>query len=122
MAIAHCTLATRSVETTRNFLTEVFDFQPIIKPSNIPMKADWVQAGPGQEIHILEIDGFEVSPFEDEFGRHLAFTFGSEKNATIIERLKTKGVPIIDPKRPGPIRRFFCKDPNGYVFEVIENQ
>ena len=41
-------------------------------PTNIPDEAVWLNLGRGQQIHLVYVDGFEVSPFEREFGRHVA--------------------------------------------------
>jgi hypothetical protein len=30
------------------------------------------------------------------------------------------GATLIEPERPTPFARFFFRDPNGYVFEVVE--
>jgi hypothetical protein len=29
---------------------------------------------------------------------------------------------VIDPLRDTPFDRFFCRDPNGYLFEVLEQE
>ena len=36
------------------------------------------------------------------------------------ERLIARGATLIDPIRDTPFRRFFFRDPDGYVFEVVE--
>jgi hypothetical protein len=36
------------------------------------MQTVWLAAGGGQLMHIVHVDRFAVSPFEGEFGRHIA--------------------------------------------------
>ena len=36
------------------------------------------------------------------------------------ERLQARGAVLIEPLRETPFARFFFRDPNGYVFEVLE--
>ncbi len=36
------------------------------------------------------------------------------------ERLVAQGATLIEPIRETPFRRFFFRDPDGYVFEVVE--
>jgi hypothetical protein len=34
--------------------------------------------------------------------------------------LQAQGATLIEPLRDTPFQRFFFRDPNGYVFEVVE--
>ena len=77
--------------------------------------------GGGQQLHIIYVEGFEVSPFEGEFGRHLAILHPAGDMASLKERLQAAGTQAMLPMRPSSVDRFFFRDPvNGYVFEVIE--
>ena len=38
------------------------------------------------------------------------------------DRLAAHGITPIEPERATPFARFFFRDPNGYVFEVIEEE
>ena len=40
-------------------------------PGNSPVEALWLDIGRGQEMHVFYVAGFEASPFEGEFGRHV---------------------------------------------------
>ncbi|MBT3842060.1 MAG: hypothetical protein HOF61_07755, partial [Verrucomicrobia bacterium] len=40
--------------------------------------------------------------------------------AGLKERLAKHGAELIDPIRETPFDRFFFRDPNGYIFEVID--
>ncbi|MHC4994940.1 MAG: VOC family protein, partial [Planctomycetota bacterium] len=66
-----------------------------------------------------EIEGFEPSPFEAEFGRHVALFHPGDDFRGLRDRLAEQNVPIIDPIRPTPFERIFFRDPNGYMIEVI---
>jgi hypothetical protein len=35
------------------------------------------------------------------------------------DRLQRHGAELIDPDRPTTMERFFFRDPDGYVFEVV---
>lgn len=119
MPIAHLTLATRDVESTRRFFTEALGWPPIDRPGNIAMHAAWLDMGEGQELHLLEVDGFEPSPFEREYGRHVAVRFPHGEYPALKARLTRLGAELIAPLRPTTFERFFFRTPEGYVFEVV---
>ena len=117
---AHITLATRSVERSAEFFAAALGWSPIDRPSNIGCPAAWLRIAPGQELHLIEVRDFAVSEFEKEFGRHLAVTFPGSEFDALKSRLLQGGAELIPPERPTPFERFFFRDPNGYLFEVIE--
>ena len=121
MPFAHLTLATRDVTRTADFFERALHWPRVQVPGNTPghLNAAWIDMGAGQQIHILRIDGFEVSPFEDEFGRHFAVFHPLADFDALKARIIEHGGTLIDPIRPTPFERFFFKDPNGYMFEVI---
>ena len=120
MTFAHFTLATRDVATSSLFFQNTLGWTPISQPSNINRTADWLKITENQQLHLLLVEGFEPSPFEAEFGRHFAiFQPGSEFSG-LKHRLVEHGATLIEPLRDTPFERFFFQDPNGYVFEVID--
>jgi len=120
MTLAHLTIATPDSAATARFFQEVFDWAEVHRPANVDLTTYWLDIGQGQQVHVLQVDGFEVSPFEQEFGRHFAFFFSAAQLATIRQRLAERSVEVIPPIRPTPFQRFFFRDPNGYMFEVID--
>jgi catechol 2,3-dioxygenase-like lactoylglutathione lyase family enzyme len=120
MSFAHLTLATRDVEKTSAFFEKTLGWRPILRPGNIGRDAAWLTISPGQELHLLRVDDFEPSPFEREFGRHLAVEYPVEDFPALRDRLIESGGELIDPIRETPFARFFFRDPNGYVFEVVD--
>jgi catechol 2,3-dioxygenase-like lactoylglutathione lyase family enzyme len=120
MAIAHITLSTRDVRRTRQFFEATLGWRPIHRPTNIPRAAAWLEIAPGQELHLVEVAAFQPSPFEGEFGRHVAIAYSRSGFPGLKERLVQHGAELIAPERPTPFERFFFRDPNGYVFEVVE--
>ncbi len=122
MTFAHLTMATRDVTATVSFLNQTLGWEPLTRPGNIDMKGAWLQIGPGQEIHLLEIDDFEPSAHEAEFGRHVAIFHAGNDFPNLKQRLTENGADLIDPQRETPFERFFFRDPNGYIFEVIDEQ
>lgn len=119
MRFAHFTLATRDVAASSKFFQQTLQWQPIDRPSNIGRPAAWLNIADGQELHLIEVPDFEPSPFEREFGRHLAIEYPQDQFAVLRERLVRHGAELIPPERDTPFERFFFRDPNGYVFEIV---
>ncbi len=119
MPLAHLTLATRDVLSSARFFAATLGWQPITRPNNIGRTAAWLEIAPGQELHLVEVTDFEPSPFEAEFGRHVALAFPQAEFEGLKQRLLTQGATLIAPERPTPFARFFFRDPNGYVFEIV---
>jgi catechol 2,3-dioxygenase-like lactoylglutathione lyase family enzyme len=121
MSLAHLTLPTREVERTASFLEQTLGYVRDPVPENVPDETVWLNIDRGQQIHVFFVDGFEVSPFEREFGRHVAVFHPLEDFAALRERLRQRGAELIEPLRPTPFERFFFREPiNGYFFEVID--
>ncbi len=122
MALAHVTLATRELTQSTTFFHEVMGWQPIGRPRNNAAPAAWLLIAPGQELHLVEVRDFQPSPFEEEYGRHIALSVPREAFPKLKERLVTHGAKVIEPLRDTPFDRFFFRDPNGYLFEVLEQE
>ena len=120
MSLAHITLATRDVQASSAFFAEVLGWRPINRPGNIGRPTAWLEIALGQELHLVEVAGFVPSPFEAEFGRHIALAFPRAEFDDLKRRLVAKGATLIEPVRVTPFVRFFFRDPNGYVFEVVD--
>ena len=121
MALAHITLATRDVGRSSAFFEEAMGWLPVARPGNIGRPAAWLTIAPGVELHLVEDPQFEPSPFEQEFGRHIAVTFPRAEFPGLKARLQARGATLIAPLRHTPFQRFFFRDPEGYVFEVVED-
>lgn len=119
MAIAHVTLATRDVAKSQAFFAATLGWRPIERPNNIGQPAAWLEIAPGHELHLIEVADFEPSPFEKEYGRHVAVDFDAREFDDLKSRLAAHGAELIAPVRATPFERFFFRDPNGYVFEVV---
>ena len=121
MSFAHLTLPTRDVEGTSALLERTLGYPRRPVPGNSPVRALWLDLGHGQEMHVFFVEGFEVSPFEGEFGRHVALFHPLSDFPALKERLIAEGAELIDELRAAPYERFFFREPiNGYVFEVID--
>lgn len=121
MALAHFTLATREVEKTARFVERTLGYRRNAVPADSPVAVVWFDIGRGQEMHLLQVEDFELSAFEGEFGRHVALRHPPGDFAALKARLVEAGATLIDPIRATPFARFFFREPvNGYVFEVIE--
>jgi hypothetical protein len=119
--LAHFTLATRDVEATARFIERTLRYARKPLPANAIGPVVWFDLGGGQEMHVLHVDGFEISVHEAEFGRHVAVFHPRQDFAALKARLAAEGAALIDPIRPTPFERFFFREPvNGYVFEVID--
>jgi len=120
MSLAHLTLPTLAVERTAQFLERMLGYTRDAAPTNSPVETVWLATGGGQQLHIVYVEGFAVSPFEGEFGRHLAVMHPAQEMAALQERLRGAGAEVMQPLRPSAHERFFFREPvNGYVFEVI---
>jgi catechol 2,3-dioxygenase-like lactoylglutathione lyase family enzyme len=121
MSFAHLTLATSRVEQTAAFIERTLGYPRRATPGSSPVDVVWLDLGRGQELHVLFVDRFEVSPFESEFGRHVAVFYPLPEFAALRQRLAAEGAELIAPLRTTPFERFFFREPvNGYVFEVID--
>jgi catechol 2,3-dioxygenase-like lactoylglutathione lyase family enzyme len=121
MPLAHLTLPTRNVQRTASFFEHTLGYSRDPVPSNVMDEAAWLNVGRGQQLHIVYVEGFEVSPFEGEFGRHVAVYHPRAEFEDLKQRLVQHGAALIEPLRMTPFDRFFFREPvNGYVFEVID--
>jgi catechol 2,3-dioxygenase-like lactoylglutathione lyase family enzyme len=121
MSLAHLTLPTRDVERTASFLEKTLGYARDPIPENIPCETVWLNIGRGQQMHVFYVEGFEVSPFENEFGRHVAVFYPQPQFEGLKQRLEQQGADLFEPLRSTPFERFFFREPvNGYVFEVID--
>lgn len=119
--LAHFTLATEDIHKTATFLERTFGYARKTLPDASVREAIWLDIGRGQELHVLFVEGFQISPFEAEFGRHFAMFHPLADFPALKSRLTAEGADLIDPIRPTPFERFFFREPvNGYVFEVID--
>jgi len=122
MALAHVTLATRELARSTAFFHEVLGWTPIGRPRNNAAPAARLQIAPGQELRLVEVPEFQPPPFEQEYGRHIALSLPRAGFPTLKERLIAHGAKVIDPLRDTPFDRFFFRDPNGHLFEVLEQE
>jgi catechol 2,3-dioxygenase-like lactoylglutathione lyase family enzyme len=121
MSLAHFTLASRYVERTAAFFEETLGYTRDPLPANVPGDTVWLRIGRGQQMHVLFVEDFTVSPFEREFGRHVAVFYPLGEFAALKERLISRGAELMAPLRATPFERFFFREPvNGYLFEVID--
>ena len=118
-SIAHFTIATRDVAQSAAFFTHTLGWPPVERPGNIGQAASWLQIAPHQELHLIQVDGFQPSAYEQEFGRHFAIRFPESGFAALKERLVEHGAELIAPQRETPFERFFFREPNGYIFEIV---
>jgi catechol 2,3-dioxygenase-like lactoylglutathione lyase family enzyme len=120
MKLAHVTLPTQHVERTAAFFEETLGLEREPLPSNSPVDVVWLGVGGGQTVHIFYVEGFEVSAFENEFGRHIALYAPYGEFPALKARLTERGAEVFDSLRPTPYARFFFRETiNGYVVEVI---
>lgn len=117
--IAHVTLPVPDVDRAVEFFENTLGWKSIQRPSNVPVPTKWLSIGPGQELHLVQVDGYQAPPYDREFGRHVAVEYPVAEFEGLKTRLIANGAALIDPLRPTPFQRFFFQDPNGHVFEVV---
>jgi catechol 2,3-dioxygenase-like lactoylglutathione lyase family enzyme len=123
MSLAHLTLPTRDVDRTASFFERTLGYARNPVPGNSPVEALWLDIGRGQEMHVFFVEGFDASPFEGEFGRHVAVFHPRADFPALKARLTGQGAVLIAPLRATPFERFFFREPvNGYVFEVVDQE
>jgi len=120
---AHLTLPTQHVEETTRFLEQTLGYRRKPVPANSPVEAQWLDIGHGQELHVFFVEGFIASPFEAEFGRHVALFHPLHDFPALRERILAAGGQLVDPLRATPFQRLFFREPvNGYLFEMIDEE
>ncbi len=120
---AHLTLPTQHVEETTRFLETVLGLARKPVPANSPVDVRWLDIGHGQELHVFYVEGFVVSPYEAEFGRHVALFHRIEDFPAMKHRIASGGGVLVEPLRATPFERVFFREPvNGYLFEVIDSE
>jgi len=74
ITMTHFTLATRDVAATQRFFQAAFGWRAAKHHTNVPAELEpaWLEIAPGQEMHLLKVSNFDPSPFEREYGRHIA--------------------------------------------------
>ena len=120
---AHLTLPTQRVEETTRFIEATLGYRRKSVPANSPVDARWLDIGHGQELHVFYVEGFEVSPFEAEFGRHVALFHPIDDFPALRRRIVDAGGELVEPLRATPFQRLFFREPiNGYLFELIDRE
>ena len=120
---AHLTLPTQHVEETTRFIEATLGYRRKTVPANSPVDARWLDIGHGQELHVFYVEGFEVSPFESEFGRHVALFHPIDDFPALRRRIVDAGGELVEPLRATPFERLFFREPvNGYLFELIDRE
>jgi predicted enzyme related to lactoylglutathione lyase len=118
---AHLTLPTQHVEETTRFIEQTLGYRRKPVPDNSPVDARWLDIGHGQELHVFYVEGFVVSPFEAEFGRHVALFHSPDDFPALRRRITDAGGELVAPLRATHFERLFFREPvNGYLFEVID--
>ena len=92
MSLAHLTFATRDVGKAAAFFTEALGWRSITRPNNIGRPAAWLEIASGQELHLVEVADFMPSPFEAEFGRHVAIAIPLADFDSLKRRLLAHGL------------------------------
>ena len=120
---AHLTLPTQHVEDTTRFLEKTLGYRRKLVPANSPVEAQWLDIGCGQELHVFFVEGFVASPFEAEFGRHVALFHALSDFQALRDRILNAGGELVEPLRATPFQRLFFREPvNGYLFEMIDDE
>ena len=63
------------------FFAAALGWKPLDRPGNIAVPAAWLEIAPGQELHLVEVPEYQSTPFDREYGRHIAIT--RKRNRTL---------------------------------------
>jgi catechol 2,3-dioxygenase-like lactoylglutathione lyase family enzyme len=141
----HAIHATNRVETTLSFYTDVFGITAEVRPFSNPAVATLTNSpgaalrlamlplpGHGLNLELTEFTNVERAPAEpslvDPGAPHMKVLV--RDLAPVLAALDRRGAPIVTrssaPVRVdtehGTVRAIFCRDPDGYLVEVIEVQ
>lgn len=122
MTFAHLTLAVKDPHASAKFFEQTLGWKIIQLPGNVDLVAAWLEIAPGQQMHLLQIEGGRTGDSDREFGRHFAFFHPGSDFPALRERLLAQGATLVPPIRPTPFERFFFLDLDGYSYEVIDQQ
>lgn len=127
MSFAHLAMGSSNVRALAAFLCQAMGWKEIDTPANAPREVAWLDVSPHrdqtQQLHLIHVADFSVSPFEQEFGRHLAVFHAGDDMIPLRKRIEALRGTLIEPIRPTPFERFFFREPiHGYVFEVIHRE
>ena len=113
------TLPTRDVQATASFLEETLGYVRVAHPEHSAVETVRLNIQNGQQIQVVFVEGFTVSPFDGEIG-HIAVFHPAAGFAELKRRLERLGAQIFEPARPSRFPRFLFREPvNSYVFEVF---
>jgi hypothetical protein len=119
LSLGHLTLPMAEVERTARFLQKMLGYLRDPAPANSPVETVWLAMGGGQQMHIVYVEDFVVSPFEGEFGRHIAILVPAQEMIALRERLAAAGAQVTEPLRicvrgdwAGRLRRASAGKPN----------
>ena len=80
-------------------------------------------SGTARELHVFFVEGFTLSPFEAEFGRHVALFHPLDDFPAVRRRILDAGGELVEPLRSTSFERLFFREPiNGYLFELIDRE
>ena len=121
MRFAHLALGTRDASRLSRFFESTLGWSVVEPPNDPRARLIWLEIAPGEQIHLIEVEGFEPLRSEAEYGRHFAFKHPKDDFEALKARLQDAGAEIIAAQRPTAFARFFFRVEDGYMFEVIED-
>ena len=113
------TLPTRDVQATASFLEKALGYERAAQPADSLADTAWLNIQNGQQIQVVFVEGFTVSPFDGDIG-HITVFHPATQFAELKLKLERLGAQVFDPQYRSRVARFFFREPvNGYVFEVF---
>jgi len=113
LGIHHVSLNVRDLAESLHFFVDVVGLKERTDRPTFSFVGSWLDVGGGgQQLHLLEIEGFEAPA-----GQHFAMAVTDLDEA--IASLRTKGVQVSEPQQLSAIcRQAFFKDPTGNLIEL----
>lgn len=119
LRFAHVSLVVANTATSLAFYCDLLGFKQDFTRPEMSFAGAWLEIGPGEQIHLLEVDNPDpVSGRPDHGGRdrHTAFTI--QQLTPLAAKLSEAGISY-SMSQSGR-KALFCRDPDGNALEFIE--
>src|SRR5688572_13368223 len=105
MSRSQVTLPTRDVQATASLLEQALGYKRAAQPADSLADTAWLKIQNGQQIQVVFVEGFTVSPFDGDIG-HITVFHPATQFAELKQQLERLGAQVFDPERRSRVARF----------------